>query len=142
MNGVDFGDGLDANGRGGLAFGSGKTVFTSAGAGTGNAFVMGERDRFRSLEASDSESFSWDVFGSSDLSSFDLQFSSVGTVSICAQTALKRMIRTISGTTPAAVGVGGVATICHGNLVLFIDMAAPHTLRIHPGISTTTEGTP
>jgi len=52
------------------------------------------------------------------------------------------MKRTISGTAPTAVGVGGIATICHRNLVLLIDVASPHTLRIHAGIGTTTEGTP
>ena len=87
MNGVDLGDGLDANGRGGLVFGSGKTAFSSAGAGagTGKVLVTGERERFLSLEASDSEPFSCDIFGSSDFSSFDLQFSSAESVSVCAQ---------------------------------------------------------
>ena len=69
---------MDANGRGGLAFGSGGGAISSAGAGVGTskAFSMGERERFRSLEASDSEPFSCDIFSSSFFSSFDLQFSS------------------------------------------------------------------
>jgi len=52
------------------------------------------------------------------------------------------MKRTIPGTASTAVGVGGIAAICHRNLVLLIDVAAPHTLRIHAGIGTTTEGAP
>ena len=76
---MDFGDSLDANGRGGLAFGSGKTVLSSAGAGagTGKTFTMGEQERFMSLDTSDSKPFSCDFFGSPVFSSFDLQFSSV-----------------------------------------------------------------
>ena len=78
MNGVGLGDSLDGNGRGGLAFGSGTVALSSAGegAGTGKALVMGERERFRSLDASDSEPLSCEAFGSSAFSSFDLQFSS------------------------------------------------------------------
>jgi hypothetical protein len=78
VNGVGLGDSLDTDCRGGLVFGSGKSAFSSAGAGigTGKTFVMGERERFRSFEASDSEPFSCDVFGSSVFSSLDLQFSS------------------------------------------------------------------
>jgi len=146
VNGVDLGDSLGANGRGGLAFGSGrgKTVLSSTGAvvGTGNALVTGERERFRSLEASDSKPFSCELFGSSFFSSFDLQFSSIELVSICVQIVLESMKRTVSGTAPAAVWVGGVTTICHRNFVLLIDVAAPHTFRIHPGIGATTEGAP
>lgn len=87
MNGVDFGDGLDSEGRGGLIFGSGKTMLSSvgAGAGTGRAPEIGEWERFRSLEASDSEPFSCDAFGSSDFSPFDRQFSSVVPVSTRCQ---------------------------------------------------------
>ena len=75
---MDLGDSLGTSGRGGLAFGSGKTALSSAGAGAGagNAFSMGERERFLSLDASDSKPFSCDIFGSSVFSSFDLQFSS------------------------------------------------------------------
>ena len=143
MNGVDLGDSLDSNGRG-LAFGSGKTMFSSAGtaSGKGMALSMGELERFRSLEASDSVLFSWDIFGSSLFSSFDLQFSSIGSVSICTQIVCGHIKRTISGTTATAVGVGGVATVCHRNLVLLINMAAPHAFRIHSCIGTTTKGTP
>jgi len=144
VNGVDFGDSLGTSGRGGLAFGSGRTVPSSieAGAGAGSAFVMGERERFLSFDASDSEPFSCEVFGSSLFSSFDLQFSSVGSVSICAKIALGCTKRTISGTAPATVGVCGVTTICHSNFVLLIDMAAPHALCIHPSIGTATKGAP
>ena len=44
VNGVGFGDSLDSNGRGGLVFGSGNIVLSSAGAqpGTGKALVEGE----------------------------------------------------------------------------------------------------
>ena len=143
---MDLGDNLGTSGRGGLAFGSGKTAFSSAeagaGIGAGNASTMGEWERFLSLDVSDSEPFSCKVFGSSILSSFDLQFSSVGSVSIWVEIASKCTKRTIPGTAPATVGVSGVATICHSNFVLLIDMAAPHALRIHPGIGTTTEGAP
>jgi len=144
VNGVAFGDSLGASGRGGLVFGSGKTVLSSAeaGAGAGNAFAMGERERFLSLDVSDSEPFSCDAFDSSVLSSFDLQFSSVTSVSIRVVIALECTKRTISGTASATIGVSGVATICHCNFVLLIDMAAPHALRIYPGIGTTTEGAP
>lgn len=143
MNGVDFGDSLDSNGRDGLVFGSCNTVLSSAGArlGTDMALVGGEWERFRSLEVSDSKPFSCDVFGSSDFS-FDLQFSSVGSVSTYAQTVLESIKPTVSGTAAATVGIGSVTTICHRNLVLLIDMAAPHALRVHSGIGTTTEGTP
>ena len=50
--------------------------------------------------------------------------------------------RTISGAAAAAIRVGGVTTICHCNFVLLIDMAAPHTLCIDPGIGAATEGAP
>ena len=50
--------------------------------------------------------------------------------------------RTISGAASTAVGIGGVATICHCNFVLLIDMAAPHTLRIHTSVGATTESAP
>jgi len=146
VNGVDLGDSLGTSGRGGLAFGSGKTVLSSveagAGTGSGSTSAMGERERFLSFDASDSEPFSCDVFGSSPFSSFDLQFSSIRSVSICAGVAPGCTKRTISGTAPATIGVCGVATICHSNFVFLIDMAAPHTLRIHSGIGTTTKGAP
>jgi len=145
VNGVDLGDSLGTSGRGGLAFGSGKTVLSSveagAGTGSGSTSTMGERERFLSFDVSDSKPFSCDVFGSSLFSSF-LQFSSVRSVSICAGVAPGCTKRTISGTAPATIGVCGVATICHSNFVFLIDMAAPHTLRIHPGIGTTTKGAP
>ena len=75
---MDLGDSLGTNGRGGLAFGSDGAMISSAGAGIGTtkALSMGERERFLSLEVSDSEPFSCDIFGSSPFSSFDLQFSS------------------------------------------------------------------
>jgi len=78
VNGVDLGDSLDASGRGGLAFGSDGAAISSAGVGVGagEALSMGVRERFRSLEVSDSEPFSCDIFGSSLFSSLDLQFSS------------------------------------------------------------------
>ena len=143
---MDLGDSLGSSGRGGLAFGSGNTVLSSAEAeaGIGTAFAMGERERFPSLDASDSKPLSCDSFDSSVFSSFDLQFSSIGSVSICTEITnhVEWTKRTVSGTTPATVGVGGVATICHSNFVLLIDMAAPHALCIHPGIGTTTEGAP
>jgi hypothetical protein len=58
------------------------------------------------------------------------------------KSAWQRIKRTISGATSAAVGVGSVTTIRHRNLVLLIDMTAPHTLCIDPGIGTTTECAP
>ena len=61
---------------------------------------------------------------------------------ISARIASECIKRTVSGTTTAAVGICSVATICHCNFVLLIDMASPHTLRIHPGIGATTEGAP
>ena len=87
MNGVGFGDSLDSNGRGGLAFGSSGAAVSSAGAGlgTGRAPVAGEWERFRSSAPSASEPFSCDAFGSSVFSSLDLQFSSTILVSVCAQ---------------------------------------------------------
>lgn len=44
MKGVDLGDSLNSNGRGGLVFGSGNTVLSSAGAqsGAGRALAEGE----------------------------------------------------------------------------------------------------
>lgn len=44
MNGVDLGDSLGSNGRGGLIFGSGKVVLSSVGtgAGMGMALALGE----------------------------------------------------------------------------------------------------